>query len=285
MTSTRAAAATSNIVYVVSFAGKTAVVTGAGYGIGRELAVGFAAEGARLALVDEKSDLNEVTAELIRQAGGECITLTCDVTRRDQVQAAVDATVKGLGSLDILVANAGIAQHHHFLDITDEEWDRTLAVNTTGVFYCGQIAARAMVDAGTRGRIIVITTVVSQITNPGSASYAASKAGAWMLARSMAMDLAASEITVNAIAPGVILTGRNGARLSKPENLKEWTDVIPVGRIGYPSDVLAAALYLASDEASFVTGTQLVVDGGWTIRAGAGPGGADRAYQPAPVYT
>src|SRR5262245_59394537 len=192
-------------------ADKVAIVTGGGYGMGRGIARRFAAEGAKVALADVNVERNEETAGLIREAGGEALPVTCDVTSRPQVQALVDATLAHFGRLDILVSNAGIRETAHFLDVTDESWNAVLAVNLHGVFLCGQIAARAMAAAGNGGKIVNISSIYAEVCGRGYAAYCASKGGVRMLTKSMAIDLAEYGITVNAIAPGIIRTGMSEA--------------------------------------------------------------------------
>ena len=251
-------------------ADKVAIITGGGYGMGRGIARRFAAEGAKIALADVNAERNEETAQLIREAGGEALPLSCDVSSRAQVQAMVDATVKHFGRLDILVANAGIRQTAPFLEVTDESWDAVLDVNLRGVFLCGQVAARAMAVAGNGGRIINTASIFAEVCAPGYTAYCASKGGVRMLTKVMAVELAAHRITVNAIAPGIIRTGISEGRLATEEGLRRYQELVPWGRPGEPDEIGRVALFLASPDSDYVTGVTVPVDGGWTIRSGSG---------------
>jgi glucose 1-dehydrogenase len=234
--------------------------------MGRGIARRFAAEGAKVALADVDFARNEETAQMIREADGEALPITCDVSSRAQVQALVDAAVARYGRLDILVANAGIRQTAPFLEVTDESWDAVLDVNLRGVFLCGQIGARAMVAAGNGGRIINTASIFAEVCAPGYVAYCASKGGVRMLTKVMAVELAAHRITVNAIAPGIIRTGISEARLSTEEGLRRYQELVPWGRPGEPEEIAEVALFLASPGSEYVTGVMVPVDGGWTLR-------------------
>jgi glucose 1-dehydrogenase len=251
-------------------AGKVAIVTGGGYGMGRGIARRLAAEGAKVALADVNAERNAETAELIREAGGEALPLPCDGTVRPQVQAMVDATVAGYGRLDILVSNAGIRETAHFLELTDESWHAVLDVNLHGVFLCGQIAARAMAVAGNGGKIVNIASIYAEVCARGYAAYCASKGGVRMLTKAMAIDLAEYGINVNAIAPGIIRTGMSEAGLETEAWLARYRALVPLGRPGEPDEIGRVALFLASPDSDYVTGVTIPVDGGWTVRSGSG---------------
>lgn len=242
---------------------KNAIVTGAGSGIGRAIAVGFASEGARVACADIKLAAAQETAERIGSAGGAAIPAAVDVSQRAQVEAMLAAALAAFGRIHILVAAAGIGPIAHFLDITDEIWDRVLAVNLKGLFLCGQVVARHMAAAG-GGAIINVTSQAAEVAQPDCAHYYASKGGGKQLTKAMAVDLARHNIRVNALAPGLTNTGMT--RLSSEDQWafrKKILERIPLGRPAEPEEMVGAAIFMASDESGYMTGTSLVVDGGY----------------------
>lgn len=243
--------------------GKVAVVTGAGSGIGRGIALRFAQEGAAVLCADLSEEGAQQTAETAQKEGGRALALCVDVSRRDQVEAMVGRAVGELGGLDIMVANAGIFQAEPFLETRDETWDQIMAVNARGVFLCCQAAARQMVQAGRGGKIITVASVYAEITGPGAAAYTASKGAARMLTHTMALELAPHKINVNAIAPGAIDTPMLRQAAPDEASQRQFVQLIPWGRLGQPLDIANAALFLASDESDYVTGETLFVDGGW----------------------
>ena len=240
--------------------GRMCVVTGSGSGIGRAIARGMAFHGAAVVVTDIDRERAKLTAEAIAKSGGEAFDMAVDVSRRNEVNAMMAAAVDILGGLDILVCSAGIGPTAHVTDITEDEWDRVLDVNLKGLFLCGQAAARYMTAGGS---IINITSQLSEVAQPESAHYAASKGGGKMLTKAMALDLANRGIRVNAIAPGLTNTSLTG--LDTEEGRASHEPVIahiPMGRPAEPDELVGAAIYLASDDASYVTGTTIVVDGG-----------------------
>ena len=264
--------------------GRTAVVTGGGLGIGRATALLFAAEGAAVAVADiALGHAEEVAAEIVRR-GGRAIAVGADVGDAAQVQALVDRTVAGLGRLDVMFANAGIAHSAPFLEHPEAQWHRVLRVNLTGVFLCGQAAARRMVEQG-GGRIIATASINGFRGVENLVGYNVAKAGVVELTRTMAVELAPYGIAVNAIAPAQIDT-----RLTRglPESARRRrVERIPMGRFGEAEEVARAALFLASDDASFITGHTLAVDGGYLAgglwsdpRSGAAPGGSGAGPRP-----
>ena len=242
---------------------RVAIITGAGSGNGRGIALRFSEEGARIVAADVDSESAQETANLVEDAGGEAFAVRVDVSRREQVSAMVEAAAEQFGGIDILVNNAGVETLVPLLDLEESEWDRIVDTNLKGAFLCGQIAARAMVSAQASGAIVNIASINAKIALAGQAHYTSSKGGLIMLTKSMALDLAPHGIRVNAIGPGVIETRMTERSLSDPERRAMLLSKVPLGRVGQPRDVANAALFLASDEASYITGTTLYVDGGW----------------------
>jgi 3-oxoacyl-[acyl-carrier protein] reductase len=243
----------------LTFSGRNALITGASQGIGETLAQDLAGEGLAVILVDiQKEKLEEVT-ERIRQAGGKAFSFQADVSRFDQAAAVVEAAVKEHKTLDYLVNNAGIARDNLLMRMREEEWDAVLAVNLKGVFNFSKAVIRPMIN--TRfGRIVNISSVVGAIGNPGQANYAASKAGVVGLTKSLAREVAGRGITVNCVAPGYIATAMTEGL---PEAVKKaFLDMIPMKRMGTPADVAQAVKFLLSDEASYITGQVIHVNGG-----------------------
>ena len=245
--------------------GKVAIVTGGGRGIGKGIALGFANEGARVVISQRDPVSGEAAAEDIRKQGGEAIFVRVDVSQRAQVDAMVAATLKQFGRIDVLVNNAGVTGYNgHFLEMTLETWQRILDINLTGVFFCGQAVARSMVAQGTKGRIINIGSVDSFASERMAGAYSAAKGGVLLLTKAMAVDLAEHGILVNCISPGSIRTETNGERFASEPLRTALEKGVPLGRPGLQSEIAAAAIFFASDESSFVTGSNLMVDGGYT---------------------
>lgn len=245
--------------------GKTAIITGSSKGIGQALAIGFGTEGAKVAVV-YRSDYAgaQKTVDSIQQNRGQAVICQADVSSRSDVEQMLAAAQNAFGRVDILVSNAGIASDAPFLEITDQQWNTALAVDLTGVFLCGQVLARHMVVNG-GGSIINVTSQMAQVAMVGSAPYHAAKGGVEMLTRAMAVDLAPYNIRVNSLAPGLTLTPmtEGGSQLIDPERRRQTLARILLGRPAKPEEMVGAAVFLASDEASYVTGTTLLVDGGY----------------------
>jgi glucose 1-dehydrogenase len=244
-------------------ADKVALVAGAGGGIGGARAEALAREGAAVFCTDSDGAAAEATAARVRAAGGRALASALDVRDRAAVAAAVAAVVREFGRLDILLESAGIAHRLNFLEVDAETWDRVIAVNLTGMFHVGQAAARQMVKQGGGGSIINVTSQLAEVARPERAAYVASKGGARSLTHAMAVDLAAHNIRVNAIAPGPTLTGLTRANYTDPEPRRATEAMIPLGRLGQPDDLVGAVLFLASDESHWVTGSTVTVDGGY----------------------
>jgi 3-oxoacyl-[acyl-carrier protein] reductase len=243
-------------------ANRVAIITGSGRGIGREMARLFAAEGAKVAVADVHEETARRTAEEIIAAGGEACPFGVDITDPARVECITQQVVGQWGRLDILVNNAGIGLNKTFLETTLAEWQRVLAVNLTGTFLCAQAAAREMVRQGA-GRIVNVASISGQRGGQGRAAYGSAKAGVILLTKVMAVELAPRGVNVNAIAPGPVDTDQS-RESHTPATRRAYHERIPLGRYGEHREVAAAALFLASDEATFVNGAVLNVDGGFT---------------------
>jgi L-rhamnose 1-dehydrogenase len=244
---------------------KVAVVTGAARGIGRAIAVRFGQEGARVAIVDLREEEGRETLRLIEAAGGQAAFVSTDVSDRRQVQAMVDAVVEQWGTIDILVNDAGICPFEEFLEMSEDLWDRVLAVNLKGYFLCSQAVARVMVEQGVKGRIIAVSSISSEFGGSSQAHYCASKAGINLLVKSMAISLGSHGITCNAVLPGTVETDINREALADPEVRDYWSKRAPLGRLGQPDDIAGPVLFFASDDSVWCTGSMLVVDGGTSV--------------------
>lgn len=249
--------------------GKSVLITGASSGIGRAIAVRFAEEGARLLLADVTQDVREggiPTVDLLRASGAEAEFVLTDVSSESQAEEAVGRAVALYGRLDVLVNDAAINTNHRLTDTSLEEWNRVMGVNLTGVFLMSRAAVKAMllqdVRNETRGRIVNISSQHGMVCAPDNIAYGTSKAGVVYMTRQIAVDYAADQIICNAVAPGKIMTGKPG-KAGSPEAIAYSQHRTPMPRLGRPTDVASAALFLASDEASFITGENLLVDGGW----------------------
>lgn len=240
---------------------KVVVVTGASRGIGKAIALGMAREGAQVAGIARTQEAIEAMAREITQAGGRALGLVADVSQRSLVEEAFERIEGEFGRVDVLVNNAGVVVQKPFLELTDEDWDYTINTNLKGYFICGQVAARRMAANG-GGAIVNISSIRAERMTALVAPYAASKGGINSLTRAMALGLAPYRIRVNAIAPGTVKTELTAYRFANPETVQRAVAAIPIGRIGEPQDIVGAAVFLASDEASFITGAVLVLDGG-----------------------
>jgi NAD(P)-dependent dehydrogenase (short-subunit alcohol dehydrogenase family) len=243
---------------------RVAIVTGAGSGIGRGIALRFAQEGAQLVVADVFVERARETASTIEEGGGRALAVAVDVSLRPQVEALVARAVDVFGRVDVLVNCAGVMGRVPFLEMSDAEWDRMMDVNLKGTFLCAQAVAREMVRAERKGKIVNIASVESEAACPEQAHYAASKGGVLMLTRAMAYDLARYHINVNAVGPGTTDSGHG--HFDDPTVQAKYGARIPWGRVATPRDIANAALFLASDEAEYVTGTVLYVDGGCLIK-------------------
>lgn len=247
-------------------AAKSALITGGGSGVGRSTAIRFAQEGAStIGLLDRDAEALKRVAGEVRDLGASVLTFATDVTSRPACQAAADAIVASSGGLDILVSNAGADGDAPFLEMTDEEWNRVIAINLTASFVLGQIAARAMVAAG-RGGVILYTASISGMgASDGDAHYGVSKAGIINLVQTMAIELIGHRIRVNCVSPGPLDTPLSRALLGSDEAMeaaRAHYPLVPMGRLGLPEEIAAAYAYLASSDAGYTTGQNLIIDGG-----------------------
>ena len=246
--------------------GKAALVTGAGRGIGRGIALALAQRGCDVVVNDLDHGQAEQVAEEVQGLRRRSMAVDGDVSRSSGARHIVAEAQRALGRLDILVNNAGILTYEPFLELREETWDRTLAVNLKGQFLVAQAAARGMVASGRGGRIVNLASIASGqvgVGFPGTAHYTASKGGVIALTQTMAVELGRHRITVNAIAPGPVDSEMTRDLLDDPKAKDGLLQRIPVGRVGQPEDVGALAVFLASDEASFCSGATFYVDGGW----------------------
>ncbi len=253
--------------------GQKALVTGANSGIGEGVAKAMAAAGAAVVVnyVVKPEEAQRVVDDIAR-AGGMAIAIQADVSKEDQVQAMFQRMFKELGTIDILVNNAGLQRDAAFVDMALKDWQFVLDVNLTGQFLCARGAAREFIRRGVvpsvskaAGKILCMSSVHEVIPWAGHVNYAASKGGVMLMMKTMAQELAPHKIRVNSIGPGAIQTPINRAAWETPEALKSLLTLIPYGRIGVPADIGAAAVWLASDDADYVHGVTLFVDGGMTL--------------------
>lgn len=241
--------------------GKVCAVTGAAQGLGRACAERFAKEGAKVVVSDINGEGAAETAEIITAAGGEALSVTCDVGDKDQVDAMVAACVSTFGRLDVALANAALLHVCDPLELSEEDFDRVLRVNLKGYFLTNQAAARQMAEQGS-GSIINMSSIQAVITIPEILSYAVCKGGVKQLTVAMALGLAAKGVRVNAIGPGTIATDMAKQLMSDNAARIKMMSRTPMGRMGEPDEIASVAVFLGSDDASYITGETIYVDGG-----------------------
>jgi NAD(P)-dependent dehydrogenase (short-subunit alcohol dehydrogenase family) len=244
------------------FENEVAIVTGGAHGIGRATALRLAREGAAVAVVDLDENAAQDSVDEIRQSGGKAHAIGADVTVRAQVEEMLRRVLAEYGQVDVLCNIAGIAIAESFLEIEDENWQKTLAVNLTGVFLCSQVVARQMVKQDIAGRIVNMASTNGLVGEADLAHYNASKFGVVGLTMTMAIELAAHNIRVNSVCPGLIKTRLTAPGRNDPLWTSDYLKKIPLNRFGEPGEVAAAVAYLASKDSGFITGHQLVIDGG-----------------------
>ena len=243
----------------MDFSGKVSVVTGASQGIGEAIALDLAQNGAEIVLVDIQKEKLDNVARKITDAGGKASSYEADVSNTGHVEDLVDALILNHGAVHHLINNAGITRDNLLMRMKEEEWDSVMAVNLKGVFNFSKALIRHMIR-NRYGRIVNISSVVGLIGNPGQANYSASKAGVLGFTKSLAREVASRGITVNAVAPGFIQTAMTE---SLPEAVqKQFLGVIPIGRFGTPQEVAQAVRFLVSDQASYITGQVININGG-----------------------
>jgi 3-oxoacyl-(acyl-carrier-protein) reductase len=241
---------------------KVAVVTGSARGLGKAMVLKMITEGAKIVVTDINYEACLAVKGEIESAGGTAIAVKCDVTKREEVAALVQETLQSFGKLDILVNNAGITRDAQMMKMSDANWDAVMDTNLKSMFLCCQAASQPMIQQG-YGRIINISSIAGEEGNFGQANYSAAKAGAIGFTKTLSKELGRKGITVNAIAPGFILTEMSDAI---PEKVKEQLIArIPLARAGHPDEVASAVLFLASDEAAFISGHVLNVNGGMYV--------------------
>jgi glucose 1-dehydrogenase len=262
-------------------AGQKALVTGGSSGIGRAVAVALGGAGADV-VVNYRSGEEEAqeTVDAIKEKGSNAVAIQADVSKEDQIQAMFARMFEAFGTIDILVANAGLQQDAPFEEMTLQQWNTVINVNLTGQFLCAREAVREFKRRGVReeiscaaGKIICMSSVHDTIPWAGHVNYAASKGGVMLMMKSIAQETAPYRIRVNSISPGAIRTPINRPAWETPEAYAQLLKLIPYKRIGEPEDVARAAVWLASDEADYITGTSLYVDGGMTLYPGFEAGG------------
>ena len=246
--------------------GKVVLVTGGGTGIGRAICLAAAREGADVAIGYNASAARaRALMKQIRALGRRAEVLKADLSSAREARKLVRRALTAMGAIHVLVNNAAVVRRAPFLEFREKDWEETIAVNLRAAFVCAQEAARAMVEQRIRGRIVNISSIGGMHSHSNLCAYDASKAGMDMLTRSAAVELAPRGITVNSVSPGAIKVERNKDEFAGASAVRRWKSVIPLAHWGRPEDIANAVIYLASDEAGFITGHTLVVDGGQTI--------------------
>ena len=248
---------------MMRFANTGVLITGAGSGIGRAASLAFAQEGASVAVADFRLETAQETVNAVEAEGGKAVAVQVDVTQPASAQALVERAVTGLGSLDVLVNSAGVREIVPFLELPAEEWTKVIGTNLTGTFLCSQAFARYLIDQNKGGKIVNMSSVAGLMGVPNRAAYVASKHGVVGLTKEMGMELAEKNIQVNAIAPGVVETAMTAGYFDKPEIVASLKKAHPAGRWAQPEEIAKLILFLASEEAQFMTGATIPIDGGF----------------------
>lgn len=243
-------------------AGKVAIVTGGGGGMGRAIVLEFVRQGASVVVADLNREAAEQTVALLTEIGGQGMSVKVDVTRKAETIQMRDEALRRFGRIDVLINNAGARCLKGFLEHTEEDWHRMLDVNLTGHFFCSQAVVPNMLENG-KGKIVNLASIAAHTGRPDRVAYCAAKAGVMGLTRAMAMDLRGKNICVTAISPGSIATPMNEAAATSAS--VDWGGETVIGRWGTAQDVANAAVFLASDESDYITGSEIQVEGGWLI--------------------
>jgi len=245
--------------------GKVVIITGARRGMGKADALAFAKNGAKVVVVDISQEECQLVVDEIKKSGGEGLAVKCDVTNEKEIEEMVKKTIEKFGKVDILVNNAGICQFKPFLELTKEEWQRTLDINLKGYFLCAKATAKEMVKQKSGAIVNIASIVMGQIGKgmAGLAHYSASKGGIAAFTKTLALELAPYNIRVNAIAPGAIDTPMVASAKADPKVLEQTLAMIPLHRMGKPEEIANTVLFLSSEASSYITGSIIVVDGGW----------------------
>lgn len=250
---------------MLDLSGKVAIVTGGSQGIGLGIAQAMAEAGADIVVVNRRADKGKEAVRQIANRGVRALTIPTDISVREEVEAMVEKVMAEFGRIDILVNNAGTIVRKSALDMTEEEWEKVLAVNLKGAWLCARAVGARMIEAG-KGKVINTSSVLATKGMEGRAAYCSSKAGLSQLTKVLALEWARHHINVNAIAPGWIRTEMNAALLdSDPARYQEILESIPLKRIGAPADIAGLAVFLASDASNYLTGQTIYVDGGLTL--------------------
>ena len=246
------------------FTNKTVLITGAAGGIGRQTGLSFAKEGANIVVTDLDYDMAKRVSDEIQSAGGSSEPFKLDVTKQDETIETMNNAYKHFGSLDVAFCNAGIREIVSPIELSIEEWRKVIDINVTGVFITAQTFAKHCIDNKTKGNIVITSSTLSITSAPNRCAYTASKHATAGMTKQLAMDLAKYDIRVNAVGPGVIRTPLTERYFQDEDASEKVRNLHAMKRWGEPNEISSAVLYLASEEASFCTGTNLIVDGGWT---------------------
>lgn len=247
---------------------KVSLVTGGGKGIGGGICLSLAREGADIVVNFNQSQKQaEDVVARVKKVGRQAVAIRADVSKKEEVDQMIDEALSRFGRIDVLVNNAAITPpSHSFLELKEEIWDRTIDINLKGVFLCSQRVAREMIKQNIKGKIINISSVCGFLVQRGLVHYNASKSGLNSMTKTMCLELSPYGITVNCIAPGAVEVDRTRDGLRDPSCSEKWQNIIPVGRWGQPEDIGRVVVFLASDDASFISGETIYVDGGQSVQ-------------------